>query len=79
MINSRAIADVQETHSYPNFLFESNHDKADNQIGISHEHLIQINNDVAWNNSGSNLTQNDELDHIHVLLIAAESLDIRSK
>ena len=79
MTNSRPIAGVKENHFSSNFLLKKTHDKVDNQFDISHDHLMQINNDEIGNNSDVSYTQNDELNPIHVLHIAVESLDIRSK
>ena len=37
---------------------------------MSHDHLMENNNDEVGNDSDSNFTQHDELDHTSVLLIA---------
>ena len=79
MTNSRAVDGVQENHFSSNFLFENNHHIVDNQFDMSQYNLIQIEHDEVGNNSDVNLTYNDETDHIQVLPIPVELLDIRSK
>ena len=66
MKSSRAVAGVQENHLSSNFILEHNHPIVDNQFDMSQDHLMQIDNDEAENNSDANLTPNDKLDHINV-------------
>jgi len=79
MTNSRAVAGVQENHFSSNFLLENNHHIVDNQFDMAHNNLIQNDHDELGNDINVNLTYNDEIDHIQILPIPTELLDIRSQ
>ena len=79
MTTSRTIVGVQENHFSFNFLLENNHHIVHNQFNISKDHLMQIEQYEVGNNRYVNLACNDEIDHIQVLPMSAELLDIRSK
>ena len=79
MINSGAVAGVQVNHFSSKSLLENNHHIVDNHFDMSQDYLMQIKHDEVGNDSDVNLTYKDEIDHIQVLPIPAELLDIRSK
>ena len=79
MTNSRAVAGVQKSHFFSNFILENNHHIVENQFDMSQDHLMKIEHDEVVIDSDVNLTYNNELDHIRALSIPAELLDIRSK